>query len=361
MTLFEKFKYLQSIYSVMKLTSQEKMVLYGLTRYPELSLKELSKVLGINYWSVYKIQDKFRRKRIIKEVVIPNYRALGFELLVAGYGSLTQNRIKEITRLEKMIKREGSISCSGMFLAFAEAYRGFTLGVVKNYTEIVKNILYVDRMAGIRELMVRESSKMVLMPLEITKMPIFFDYSRLLAREFGMPYENGKRKRKPEGSLTQDEIRVLTEFTKDPERRIKDIAMELNMSRAKVAKIKEKLFGEGWCIPRVIPDMRALGYEVIVFAHWESNPMGIIKIERNIKNLDIDLSRVIFLAYNPLEGIVIALFKSLGESREIISLFSKFVERENVLIREPDILFLSLEEGKEIKSHEHHPILSSLL
>jgi len=347
----------------MKLTSQEKMVLYGLTRYPELSLRELSKVLGINYWSVYKIQDKFRRKRIIKEVVIPNYRALGFELLVAGYGSLTQNRLREIVRLEKMIKREGSISRSGRFLAFAEAYRGFTLGVVKNYTEIVKNILYVDRMAGIRELMVRERPKMVLMPLEITKIPIFFDYSRLLAREFGIPYENGKRKREPEGSLTQDEIRVLAEFTKDPERRIKDIATELNMSRAKVAKIKEKLFGEGWCEKRIIPDMRALGYEVLVFAHWESNPEKIEIVEREnaMGKVEVDLSSIVFLAYNPLEGIVMAIFKSLRESREIVSLFSTFAEREKVLIKEPEILFLSLEEGREIKSHEHHPILSSLL
>ncbi len=346
----------------MKLTAQEKMVLYGLTRYPELPLRELSDILGINYWSVYKIREKFRKRGIIREVVIPNYRALGFELLVAGYGGLTQDRIREIAKLERMIKREGSISRSGMFLAFAEAYRGFTLGVVKNYTEIVKNILYVDRIAGIRELMVRERPKIVLMPLEITQIPIFFDYSRLLAREFGIPYEKRGVKDEPRGSLTRDEIRVMAELTKDPERRVKDIATELNMSRAKVARIKEKLFVEGWCEKRVIPDMRAFGYEVLVFAHWESNPEKIESMEKEnaVRKLNVDISSIVFLAYNPLEGIVMAIFKSLRESREIVSLFSTFAEREKVLIKEPEILFLSLEEGTELKSHDHHSVVSSL-
>jgi len=344
-----------------KLTSLERKVLWGLTCHPEMSLKALSRELELNYWSIYKIREKFRREGLIKEVLIPNYRALGFELLVAGYGSITREKLQYISSLEKAIKNNCEICESGMFFAFTESYRGFTLGVMKNYTQLVKNLLYMDRITGLREIMRRETPKLILLPLEITQLPIFFDYSNLISREFGFPTCSRRRILNPSGTLSRNEIIIMKELVQKPAITLKSLSEKVNMSREKVRKIREKLLNKGWCIPRVIPDMRALGYEVIVFAHWESNPMGIIKIERNIKNLDIDLSRVIFLAYNPLEGIVIALFKSLGESREIISLFSKFVERENVLIREPDILFLSLEEGKEIKSHEHHPILSSLL
>ena len=345
----------------MKLTSQEKMVLWGLTRYPEKSIRELSEILNINYWSVYKILEKFKKGGMIKEIIIPNYRALGFELLLAGYGSLTPERIKEITGLERMLQKESGISKSGIFLAFAESYRGFVIGVAKNYTQIVKNMLYVDRIVGIRELITRERPKIVLLPLEITRIPIFFDYSRLIAKELGFPYHRRDEKIEPKGTLRNEEIRVMVELAKNPGYKIKDVARKLHMSRAKVANVKKKLFREGWCERRIIPDMKLFGYEVLVFAHWESNPEKIEMIEKNASNINIGLSPIVFLAYNPLEGILLALFKSLRESREIVSIFSKFAEKEKVLIKEPELLFLSLEEGMEFRSHEHSSILHSLL
>ncbi len=363
--LFEKFKYKQSItYLMLRLTSQEKKLLHGLVAHPELSLKELAELLDINYWSAYKMKDKFRKRDIIKEVLIPNYKALGFELFVAGYGSITQDKVKEINKVESMIRKRSGIRKSGIFLTYAESYRGFTLGVVRNYTQLVKNILYADRIAGIREIMLRERPKVVLMPFEITRMPIFFEYAPLLAHEFSiLAKQEISKKREPEREITAEELKVLAEMVKAPASSVKDIAQRVKMNRLKVAKIRERLFQEGWCTRKIIPNMKLFGYEVLVFAHWESNPEKLEKIEREnkVRELNVNLSNVVFLAYNPLEGIVIALFKSLRESREIVSLFSTFAEREQVLVREPEILFLSMEEGVELRSHDHYAALSSIL
>ncbi len=347
---------------MMYLTLQEKRALYGLVTYPEMSLKSIAEQLEMNYWTLYKIREKMKERNLLREVVIPNYKALGYELLVAGYGSITKERMKMMEKLEKVIKKAKQLPrFSGIFYAFAETYRGFVLGAVKNYTEIVKNLLYVDRLVGIREILARERPKVIILPYEITEIPVLFDYSRLMAREFNMPMPPVKKVRTPEGKLSFDELRVLKKLVEKPEASIKQLSQWLGIGRQKISRIKDKLFSEGWCYRRIIPDVKMLGYEVIVFAHWESNPTRIENFEeKKIETLGIDLSRIIFLAYNLLEGFVIALFKNLKESRNIVSLFSTFMERENVLLSEPEILFLSLEEGVTLRDHEHAYVLSPL-
>ena len=346
----------------MYLTPQEKKALYGLVTYPEVPLKIIAEQLEMNYWTLYKIREKMKAKGLIRDVIIPNYKALGYELFVAGYGSITKERMKMMEKLEKVIKKAKQLPrFSGIFYAFAETYRGFVLGAVKNYTEIVKNLLYMDRLIGIREILARERPKIVILPYEITEIPVLFDYSRLLAREFRMPMPLIKKYKNPEGKLSREELMVLKKLVEKPEATIKQLAQWLDMGRQKISRIKDKLLSEGWCFHRVIPDIKMLGYEVIVFAHWESNPSKIENFEeKKIETLGIDLSRIIFLAYNLLEGIVIALFKNLKESRNIVSLFSTFMEKENVLLNEPEILFLSLEEGITLRNHEHAYVLSAL-
>lgn len=353
-------------YLIVNLTLQEKMALCGMIKYPEKSLSEIANLLNINYWTLYKIKEKFKKMNIIREIAVPNYESLGFELFLSGYGNLTKKRMKmwEDIRMkivkEDMRKIQSNLE-SGIFYAFIESYKGFVLGVSKNYTEILRGMMYTERLMNIRELMLRENTKLVLFPLKISSIPILFDYSNLLCKEFGIELEDMKKVEKKREKLSKIEMRVLYEIVKNPEISLTQISDILKISRQRASKIKKKLIEEKWYRKIMLPDIRKLKYEVIVFAHWNSNPEIVENMEKSFKNLGIDISNIVFLAYNPLEGIAIAPFKTLKESREIISIFTKFAEKTNVVLDEPDILFLSLEEGIEIKNHEYWQVLSPMV
>ncbi len=343
---------------MIKLKDADKKILCALIKYPERSLGELANIVDMNYWTFYKGVEKLKALGVFKETIIPNFPALGFELLVVGYGSLTKRRMYSLEKLKNM--RNYLPFASGIFYAFAESYRGFVLGVAKNFTEISKSLIFAERLINVRELLMGENTNMVFLPFEITEIPIFFDYSNLLSQDFKIKLENIVEKKKKMTRLGKREMSVLIEMVKNPSASIKEISDKLNMAQQSVSRIKKKLFEEGWTRKKIIPDIKKLGYEVLVFAHWSSKPEVMEKIDRiQPENFGFETSNVIFAAYNPLEGVAIAPFKTLKESREIVTFFEKFGETTGVLTREPNILFLSLQEGIKIRDHEYQSALIS--
>ena len=343
----------------MKLNDVEKRIICALCKNPDMSARELAEFLDLNYWTVYKSINKMRGKGIFKETIIPNFKALGFELLVIGYGSLTKKKM-DVLQEVKTLKTNLKFS-SGVFYSFAESYRGFVLAVSKNYTEVVKGLIYAERLIRVREFLKGENTEMVILPFEITEIPLFFDYSNLICKEFKLNLEKRGKREERMKKLSMKDAKVMMEIVKNPEAKISHIAKRLNMAPQSVSKIKDRLFAEGYISKKIIPNLPLLGYDVLVFAHWSSNPEVMEKMQNiKIEALGYDMSNVIFTAYNSLEGVAIAPFKSLKESRDIVSFFENFGEETGVLTKEPNILFLSLQEGVAMRDHEYYPILASI-
>ena len=344
----------------MRLNNLDKNVLCGLCKNPELSPKILAELLDLNYWSVYKSIMKLRAQGIFKEIIIPNFKLLGLELLVVGYGSLTKRKMDVLQRIRSM--RNYFPYSSGIFYSFAESYRGFVLAVSKNYTEISKGLIYAERLIKVREILRRENTQMVILPFEITEIPLFFDYSNLICKDFEIEIEKRKKRFKEPRKLGKNATKVILEIVKAPSAKIAHIAKNLNMTPQSVSRIKERLIEEGYIFKKIIPNLPLMGYDVLVFAHWTSNPEAMDKIHNiKLEEFGYDLSDIIFAAYNPLEGVALAPFKSLKESRDIVSFFENFGEATGVFTKEPNILFLSLQEGIAMRDHEYYPLLSSIL
>ena len=201
---------------------------------------------------------------------------------------------------------------------------------------------------------------LVMLPLKLARIPIFFDYSMLLCRDANEDVYSPKglpalRKKM---HLSEREKKAISEITLNPELSLSQLAKTLNVSVQTASKIRKKLYAEHILIRRYIPNLRAMGYDVLVFAHWIANPNVMERLENmKINEVKIDVSPIIFLAYDKLEGIAMAPFKNLRESRDIISFFEKFGENTGVLVKAPRILFLSIQEGMEIKDHLYHPLV----
>ncbi len=344
----------------MKLNKVDQEVLCGLCKNPLMSAKEMAEFLDLNYWTVYKSIGKMKSKGIFRDVVIPDFHSLGFELMVVGYGSLTKRKMDVLQRV-KTLKSELPFS-SGIFYSFAESYRGFVLAVAENYTEVAKGLIYAERLIRVREFLKGENTEMVILPFEITEIPLFFDYSNLICNDFGIDIKRKEMRKEKRKKLGKRDIEIMLEIVKNPDEKISKIAKNLNMAPQSVSKIRDRLFNEGYLKKRIIPNLPLLGYDVLVFAHWTSNPEAMEKLrDVKLEELGYDMSNVVFAAYNSLEGIAISPFKSLKESRDIVAFFENFGEETGVLEKEPNILFLSLQEGIAMRDHDYYPLIASIL
>jgi hypothetical protein len=69
----------------LKLTSKERLVLYGLARYPGLSDIDLASKIGVDRSTIFKSKRKFREWQLIKLLNVPSGMAVGAELLTCVF------------------------------------------------------------------------------------------------------------------------------------------------------------------------------------------------------------------------------------------------------------------------------------
>jgi DNA-binding Lrp family transcriptional regulator len=69
----------------LKLTSKERLVLYGLARYPGFSDIDLASNIGVDRSTIFKSKRKFRDWRLIKLLNVPSGEAVGAEVLTAVF------------------------------------------------------------------------------------------------------------------------------------------------------------------------------------------------------------------------------------------------------------------------------------
>lgn len=69
----------------LKLTSKERLVLYGLARYPGYSDIDLASRIGVDRSTIFKSKRKFRDWQLIKLLNVPSGEAVGAEILTAVF------------------------------------------------------------------------------------------------------------------------------------------------------------------------------------------------------------------------------------------------------------------------------------
>ena len=66
----------------LKLTSKERLVLYGLARYPGFSDIDLAAKIGVDRSTIFKSKRKFREWQLIKLLNVPSGAAVGAEPVI---------------------------------------------------------------------------------------------------------------------------------------------------------------------------------------------------------------------------------------------------------------------------------------
>ena len=68
-----------------ELTTKEKLMLYGLVKYPQLTDKELSEKLDLKHSTVTAIRHRLKENEYLRKLTIPKLQSMGCEMLVVIY------------------------------------------------------------------------------------------------------------------------------------------------------------------------------------------------------------------------------------------------------------------------------------
>ncbi len=88
-----------------KLTKNEKMVLYGLTKYPELNNTNLGSIIGIHPKTISTIKRRLEKQGLLITLNVPNLEKLGFQILSLFHGRFRPGNTSDTKRemVEKML------------------------------------------------------------------------------------------------------------------------------------------------------------------------------------------------------------------------------------------------------------------
>lgn len=254
------------------LTHKERLVFYGLIKFPELNDSKLSGKFKIKRSTITAIRNKLRRKNFYSTYIIPNFKLLGYELMTFIWGKSSP----PILRKEKMeinpIK-EAMNSPNSVFQV-ATDNEFFALLVFKNFTEFKK---MQDSYASVYKKYSGDEHNINIIhfPLETSKAYALFDYSLALKELLRLKLE--EKETKPNEikakQLRKVEELVMGSLIKHPTLNDKEIAKKINITRQTVSKIRSRLIKQGAIKLVNEPNFKKIGCELFVAIYNTFNPL----------------------------------------------------------------------------------------
>ena len=349
-----------------KLNYNEKLVLYGMIRYPLLNDRELTDKLKLKMTTVTAIKNRLKRNNFYSTIRVPVLQYFGTELFTAIRVSVSPL----VTEQEFIVKmKDFSENIPEFFYAGVESGNGFGLGFSRNYTDLIttmEQMSFTIRKQELVENLEPPIHSYAIFPLKNSIILNFFDFSQVLSREFGISFGDEPDDIYPslpkpkKDHLTNIEKRVLYGLVNYPNLPDSKISEKIGVTRQVISKLKKQFEDDGLIKTIKIPNFKQLGYEILVLAHNHHNPLTpISKRKKGIKMVMSELPNIFVISGN-LESFVISIVKDFQEFQELKSKTLALYKQENYLIEEPDIQLYSIRNLNIIINHKYGPIVKKI-
>ncbi|MDD5111218.1 MAG: hypothetical protein PHG85_01580 [Candidatus Altiarchaeota archaeon] len=346
---------------MVRLTEKDKLVFYALTRWPELNDTELSDKTGIKRSTITAIKNKLEKNDFYTTIKVPDLEKLGCELLTVRYGSFNPMSTYELRQKYSSTQKFPEV----IFKRTTDRQR-IALNAAKNFTEVKKYIDYSNKVYGEEGFLTDEGIIHVLFPLRVSKVLRFFDYAPLLRRLFDLhaekeePYDSTEAN-KEETELNENEKMVLYATMKYPKFNDNEIAKKVSMTRQFVSAARKKFEKEGLVRTARMPNLEALGFQLLVMMHVMINPKASVSAMKSGIQKILSQGAHIFYALGNLEFVLISAYRDYPEYNRTLDEIVGFYKTHDLLFKEPVArIFVT----NDIKSHvdgRFAPIVKKIL
>ncbi len=343
------------------LSDNEKRVLHGLVRYTDMKDRELSDILGMKHSTVTTIKHRLAKEGYFSRKRIPYLQNLGCEMLGVTYAEFNP-AVSAEARVERA--RERIEIYDELFYSVGETNYGFSLSFSKNYTNIEKiSDIRTQLFAELGLLEATFPTQMVF-PLETSDIVRFFDYSRLLARDFGIDDEDAESREEfvkgDPATLKTREKMVFYALVNYPDARDGTIAEKTGLSKHTISNIRRRLEKRGLISTITIPNLNKLGFEILCLGHTKYSP----RTPFNSGTIDmsyIDTDSVMFLAAKRFENFTLSIYKTYEDFKVENSALIRYLKENEMIADMPLIRLYSIKRMITIKDLVFGPFVKQLL
>ena len=349
------------------LNYNEKLVLYGMIRYPLLNDRELSTKLKLKMTTVTAIKNRLKENNFYSTIRVPVLEFLGTELFCVMYAKF------DPTISEQQIVDKLNLLTQHLPEFFYGAYdsgEGFGLALARNYTDMLETIektIIGGRAEGFIEFDDMPLNDFIFFPLNNCIIYNYFNFAPLLSREFGITLGDEPDILEPtipkpkNVSLTNIEKRVLYGLVNYPELPDSKISEKINVTRQVISKLKKTFEDDGLIKTIRVPNLKMLGYDILILSHQQFNPlMPLDKRKKGIKIILEKLPIILNISGN-LESILMGVCKDFHEFQEIKNQAISYYNKEKFLLGEPRINIFSIQNLNIITNHTYGPIVKKIL
>ncbi|UCD13263.1 MAG: helix-turn-helix domain-containing protein [Thermoplasmatales archaeon] len=346
-----------------ELTTKEKLMLYGLVKYPRLTDKELSEKLDLKHSTVTSIRHRLKENEYLRKLIIPKLQSMGCEMLVVIYTNFSP-LIPLLERIE--ITGETIEVFPEIFFSVGEQDKGFSLSLSKDYATIGRiNDIRTQTFGG-RGLLEDEYPNTVVFPFEISKIYRFFDFAPLLRRSFGLDSEPEAEVEKVSFGGTENAVFSDTEknayciLISYPELSDSDVGRELGVSRHTVSRLRRKFEENNLMSKFNLPNFVKLGFEILVFYHIRFDPRNPPDMEED-EAASLVSDSTVFFASRRFEAVMISIYKDYEGYKSDRTKIVRVLKENQWVAEDPVIRTYGLNTMVFIKDFKFAPIVSKIV
>ena len=342
------------------LTSNEKQVLFGLVRHPTRNDRELSEVLGIKVSTVTAIRRRLRRAEYFATRRIPMMHRLGWEILAAGHGQIARSAGSHAAaRLKESLEDR----FPPIFHFAYSPDHFFLLANAPSYTAFRRDL--EDLRGAMHKTGLLEGGLIdtVVLPVGLTAIANFFDYSHVLALAFGIDDGTSVSLQHPKVGdieLSRKETDVLRGLVRHPELSDKAVAQKIKASRQAVSKMRREFEAAGLLRTARIPNVRALGFELYLYAFPRFMSPATIRARTDAIEHTLSLTPHIFYATSNAESVILGTVRSYEHFSSLRGSIVKLYDEEGFLAREPAIQLGLVSMTEILRNCEFGPLVQML-
>ena len=346
-----------------ELTDKEKLMLYGLVKYPRLTDKQLSDKLNLKHSTVTSIRHRLKENEYLRKLAIPKLQSMGCEMLVVIY-----------TNFSPLIPLEERVVITGetievfdeIFFSVGEQDKGFSLSLAKDYASIGRiNDIRTQTFGG-RGLLEEEFPNMIVFPFEISKIYRFFDFAPLLRSSFELDLESELKVENVDFKGIEDVVFSDTEknvycmLISYPELSDSDIGRDLGVSRHTVSRLRREFEKNNLMEKITLPNFIKLGYEILAFYHIRFDPRNSPDLENN-EAASLMSDSTVFLASRRFEAVMISIYRDYDDYKRDKTNIMQILKENKWIAEDPMIRTYGLNTMVFIKDFKFAPITNKIL
>ncbi len=306
----------------------EKLVFYGIIKYPYLTDQQLSNKIRIKRSTVTAIRNKLRKKGFFSVHNLPNFK------LLEKTAILTVVLCKFNLDLERKVRAkviQKLINLSELVYNYTTDEQICCIFISQDYTEIKKALdpilLYYEE-----KNIIKKDRLLIHFPFEISKLII--NFSDLLKDLFEINIES-EEKEKDIGNikikkLSKKEKIIFYALTKWPDTTDSELSKRICISRPTISATRRFLFENSYLKTVIHPDLTKLGYELLMLDYSVFKPsLKKEEKENEIKSIASQLQTV-FLMLSNTDFAALNLFKNYEDYNMFMFKLRTFLAKQTI-------------------------------